>query len=159
MRFLITSTIVACFVVAPMAAVAQVPTLMTAGTVVNALARSATIWCSIDRGNSTFQRTGTGAALMSFPDITYTKLPLPPASPNNAPTYHALSGQARLSFTTTNSGYIFFDLPPPYAQSIRQPKFVHYTQTYSASSKLLSVGFDIQFPQCTLRVDGRYNYY
>jgi hypothetical protein len=96
--------------------------------------------CYVNRGNSQFQRNGTGTkAVISFDEIVDSSI-------------WDLRGQAVMTFTTATTGKIRFKQAFEIPAAVREPPFTDYTQTYNATSQELVVTFSIVFPDCTLPV-------
>ena len=133
------------------AAFAAVPDVLFRGTVTPLLTRNAAAYCSADVGPTSFQRSSTDQALISFPNIYYALF-----NGADAPTYFTLSGTARLSFANAHHGKIKFDQPDTYPADVRQPVFSQYSETYNATLGRLIVKFQIVFASCTLDVSNIY---
>jgi hypothetical protein len=123
---------------------AQAPGTLFQGTVRPVVAHAAGGWCATEQGPTTFRRIDTGSALMSFPAIHYT---LPTAS---GATYYTLSGEARLTFTSSTAGRLRFDEPKTYPNDVLLPTFSNYSETYNAANGLLIVKFRINFANCSV---------
>jgi hypothetical protein len=143
------------------AALAQTPPAgPLLGTVAHSVARSPSTtdetWCSVDRGTSLFQRSGSGIARIAFPGVSYSLQQTIPNTDFPVPIHYTLAGRARLSFTTASSGKVLFDFVNAYPKTISQPTFTGYAQNYSSTTGVLSVAFTINFPSCNLRVVATY---
>jgi hypothetical protein len=128
------------------------PAILLSGIMPLAVARSATAWCTVAQGTSTFLRNTTPAnapARISFPEITFTVFEA------DGSTYYSMAGQAQLYFTSATAGTINFVYPAAYPASVRLPAFTGYTQAYNASH-VLGVSFVVQFPGCALTVSAIY---
>jgi len=134
-------------------AVAQSPpSIPIIGTVAGTLTRGAN-WCAVERGTSIFQRAGSGSARIAVPEITYTAVPTtPPATP----LYYTLAGRVQLIFSTATTGTAYFDYVTSYPTTISRPTFTGYKQTYSSGSRVLTVTFVLNFPDCSVVVAGVY---
>ena len=142
------------------AAIAQTPpTTPLFGTLAHTLGQSPSTtehtWCSVDRGTSQFQRSGSGVAKIAFPAISYS-VPGANSADHPAPTQFTLAGRAQFVFTTVNSGTIYSDYVTAYPTTISQPAFTGYKQTYNAGNGVLTVVFTINFPDCSLFVAAAY---
>lgn len=121
------------------------PDVLFPGSAFARIARGSGTWCAIDPGGSEFQRSGAGAAKISFPDITY-------FNQASSPQSFLLTGQAILFFTNATSGTTSFVLTGGAPTPIGRPAFTNYAQTYDAATRVLTVSFRIAFPSCTLPV-------
>lgn len=122
------------------------PNVLFPGSVFASHARGSGAWCAVDPGSSEFQRnTATGAAKISFSDITYYHSSIAPQS-------FLLTGQAILSFTNASSGTIAFVVNHSAPPGVARPAFKNYAQTYNATTRVLNVRFRIVFPACPLDV-------
>jgi len=103
------------------------------------------VYCYVTTGASTLQ-IGAGVpttGVISFPQLVYWD-----------GSYHDLSGQARLEFTSATGGTIRFKLWPKTAYS--DPPFSGYVSTAYAGGQYV-VTFNIDFPaNCTLPIYGNY---
>ena len=161
MRFLGFVVFVAAAVLPAAPALAQTPPGTSLfGTTAHTLARSPSTtdqaWCSVDRGTSLFQRSGSGPARIAFPGISYSLPQTLPDTDFPVPAHYTLAGRAQLIFTSANSGKIYFDYVTTYPTTISQPNFTNYAQTYNSGNGVLTVVFRINFPNCDLLVAAVY---
>ncbi|MEJ8571452.1 hypothetical protein [Microbaculum marinum] len=134
-------------VAASLAAAPVPPNVLISGTTMASDATASALWCSIDRGATTFQRDGAAKGLMSFQDITLFDAG-----------YYRLAGLAQLKFDSPTSGVAIFDMVDGYPASIRRPVFTGYTQTYRKARGELKVSFDLHLGGCTLPVTAIYRH-
>jgi hypothetical protein len=111
-------------------------------------------WCAVDLGTSLFQRAGSGAARIAFPEINLSLPRTLPMTASAVPLHFSMAGRAQLQFNTSSSGRIYFDYVTAYPAAIRQPVFSAYSQSYSGG--VLSVRFTIHFPACALPIVAAY---
>jgi hypothetical protein len=103
------------------------------------------VYCYVTTGASEIQISAgvPTTGVISFPELAYWD-----------GSYHDLSGQARLVFTSANAGAIRFKLWPKTAYS--DPPFSGYVSTAYAGGQYV-VTFNIVFPNnCTLSIYGNY---
>jgi hypothetical protein len=107
-----------------------------------------TSWCFVEDGSTEFQinQAATKAAI-SFTELTYF----------DGTNYYQLNGQTILTFSSGTGGSLHFKLKPNLPDSVHNPAFTNFTQTYSAPKDQLVVGFNIVFPTCTLPVYAVYD--
>ena len=99
--------------------------------------------CYIVRGASTFQRnTSANRAFISVSEM-------------NAAGYQ-LNGKFNLAFTDSSTGTAHFSYATAYPSDIQDTTFANYSQTYNATSKLVTVHFTLGFPSCALQVYANY---
>lgn len=112
--------------------------------------RSVLTSCYADRGFATFQRDFSSAlaagtkAVVSLPEVIFKTATLNVA--------YDVSGQAVLNFSTATSGTIRFKQLPNVADTIKNPAFSNYSESYNATAKQLTVSFTIGFPNCSLPI-------
>jgi len=99
--------------------------------------------CYIVRGASTFQRnTSANRAFISISEMTAAG--------------YQLNGKLNLTFTDSTTGTVHFGYAAAYPSDIQDTTFANYSQTYNATSNLLTVHFTLGFPSCALQVDASY---
>jgi hypothetical protein len=132
---------------APASAAAPPGNVLLAGTITRAyLATGADSWCLFEGTNSTYMnKTSPAAKLISLPDII-----IAPGG-SVGPTAAMVGGQARLTFSPTNSAAGEIAFVPAV-----QATFNRYKESYDAVNNILTVSFTIHFPSCTLPVSATY---
>jgi len=101
--------------------------------------------CYIVRGPTEFQRNnGANKASLTIAEMTADGF--------------QLNGKVNLIFSDTNSGSANFDYAPSYPTDIQSVTFQNYSQTYNATTKLLTVHFKLSFPNCLLPVAAKYTF-
>ena len=107
-----------------------------------------TSWCFVDDGSTEFQiNQAASKAVISFPELTYF----------DGTTYYGLNGQTILTFSSATGGNLHFKLRPDLPDSVHNPVFSNFTETYNAPTDQLIVKFNIIFPTCTLPVNAVYD--
>jgi hypothetical protein len=99
--------------------------------------------CYIVRGPTEFQRNG--GASKAF--VTIAEM---------AADGFQLNGKVNLAFSDAASGTANFAYTPVYPADIRSVTFQNYSQSYNATSKILTVHFRLTFPNCVLPVFANY---
>lgn len=125
----------------------SVPTTTMSGSIARTLAYGSNGWCAVTGSPTVFQRNGTGSARILFEEILYTI-----ANGNSRPTYYRLSGQGRISFSSSVQGRMIFDFPAEYPAGVLKPIVRQYAQTYDADTRLLTVSFNLEFETCTVPI-------
>ena len=111
-------------------------------------------WCGIDRNDTTFiKRPGTQEAEISFAGINYTRSGS--LGGDGSPAYF-LNGQARLLFSNSTSGRLYFDANSNYPAAVYRPPFNSYSASYNTSAGKLTVRMNILLPECTLPIEATY---
>ena len=111
-------------------------------------------WCGIDRNDTTFiKRPGTQEAEISFAGINYTRSG---SLGGDGSLAYFLNGQARLLFSNSTSGRIYFDAHSNYPTAVYRPLFDSYSASYNTSAGKLTLRMNILLPGCTLPVEAIY---
>jgi len=114
-------------------------------------------WCSVDRGESLFQRSGASIlAKVALPGVSYSVPQTIAHTDFPVPVHYTLAGRAQLIFTSANSGKIYFDYVTTYPTTVSQPNFTNYAQNYNSGNGVLTVAFRINFPNCSLAISAVY---
>ena len=123
--------------------------MLIAGQVGTALVHgSGTSWCFVGDGSTEFQINQAGSkGVISFPELTYF----------DGANYYELNGQTILTFSSATGGNIHFTLRPNLPNTVHNPVFTNFIQTYNTSTDQLDVSFNIVFPACTLPVNAVYD--
>lgn len=106
--------------------------------------------CYADRGFATFQRNFASTpaagtkAVVSLQEVIFKTAALNVA--------YDVSGQAILNFSTATSGNIRFKQLPNVDDTIKNPPFSNYAESYNAAAKQLTVSFAVGFPGCALPI-------
>lgn len=122
---------------------------LVAGQVQTALVYGGgTSWCLVGDGSTEFQiNQAASKAVISFSELTYF----------DGISYYELNGQTILSFASATGGNLHFKLRPNLPNSVHNPVFTNFTQTYTAPTDQLIVKFNIVFPDCTVPVYAVYD--
>jgi hypothetical protein len=122
---------------------------LVAGQVKTALASTGgSAWCFVGSGSTDFQINQAGSkAVMSFAELTYF----------DGATYYGLNGQSILNFASATGGILHFKQRPDLPDSVHNPAFTNYTETYTAPTDQVIVTFSIVFPACTLPIYAVYD--
>ena len=122
---------------------------LVAGQVQTALVHGGgSSWCFVNDGSTEFQINQIASkAVISFPELTYF----------DGTNYYELNGQTILTFSGATSGNLHFKERPNLPNSIHNPAFTNFIQTYNAPTDQLVVAFNIVFPACTLPVSAVYD--
>jgi hypothetical protein len=140
-------TLILPLALAPGAAQAQTPTTVLSGSTNPRSTPGVLAWCSVDLGPATFQRAGSGPAKISLKAVNYT---VPQG--NNLPFYYEMAGQTLMTFATPTTGTLAFPYRAGYPAGVRAPKFRNYSQTYTGETRILTVSFVLELPNCALPI-------
>jgi len=135
----------ACFISAS-ASAQTLPNQLIGGQVQRSVLPS----CYVNRGFATFQRNfGSTPAAGTKAVVSLQELIFKTTTLNVA---YDVSGQAILNFSSATSGNIRFKQLPNVDDTIKNPPFSNYAESYNATAKQLTVSFTIGFPSCSLPI-------
>src|SRR5215831_19279594 len=91
---------------------------------------AATSWCFVEDGSTEFQlNQAASKAVISFPELTYF----------DGTNYYGLNGQTIMTFSSPTGGSIHFKLRPNLPDSVHNPPFTNFSQTYNAPTDQLII--------------------